>query len=84
MVINFILTFVVQNVPEDSVECKFFIIIYFDSLLKNEDKYYLQLCLDKCADKVLDKQMTGYLHDIPLKKIKISFSQIDLINGVLQ
>ena len=43
------------NVPEDGVECKSFTIIFVDSLLVYENKYYLQVYLDNCAYKIVDK-----------------------------
>ena len=45
------------NVSEDGAECETFIIILLDSLLVYENKYYLQIYLDNCASKVLDKQL---------------------------
>ena len=49
--------------PEDDIECKYFIIISIDSLLLYENKYYLQVYLDNFADKCANKQMTFYLDD---------------------
>ena len=54
---KFILTFV------DDIECKFFTVISFDSLLVYENKYYLQVYLDNCAYKFVNKQMTDYLDE---------------------
>ena len=51
------------NVSEDSVECESFTIISIDSLLVYENKYNLQVYLDHCAYKIVDKQMTDYLHN---------------------
>ena len=51
------------NVPENSVECEYFTISSNDSLLVYENKYYLQLYLDNCANKIVNKQMTNYLDD---------------------
>ena len=45
------------NVSEDGAECETFIIILLDSLLVYENKDYLQIYLDNCASKVLDKQL---------------------------
>ena len=61
------INFCCLNVPEDGVKYKFFTVISLDSLLVYENKYYLQVCLDKCAYKTLDKQMTDYLYDNPFK-----------------
>ena len=33
------------NVQEDDIECKSFTVIYIDSLLAHENKYYLQVYL---------------------------------------
>ena len=49
--------------PEDGVECESFTIIFVDSLLVYENKYYLQVYLDNCAYKMVEKQMTDYLDD---------------------
>ena len=51
------------NVSEDSVECESFTIISIDSLLVYENKYNLQVYLDHCAYKIVDKQMTDYFHN---------------------
>ena len=48
---------------EDSVECESFTIISIDSLLVYENKYNLQVYLDHCAYKIVEKQMTDYLHN---------------------
>ena len=49
------------NVPKDGVECESFKINSIDSLLVYKNKYYLQVYLDNCSYKVIDKQMTDYL-----------------------
>ena len=51
------------NVPEDGVECEYFAIISIDSLLVCENKYYLQIYLDNCAYRIVDKQIMDYLDD---------------------
>ena len=63
MVRTFIATFVVLNVPEDDIESEYFTAISIDSLLVYEDKYYLQVYLDNCAYKLVNKQMTDYLDE---------------------
>ena len=40
-----------------------FTVIFIDSLLVCETKYYLQVYLDNCAYKVINKQMTDYLDE---------------------
>ena len=37
------------NVPEDDIDCEYFTVISFDSLLVYENKYYLQVFLDNYA-----------------------------------
>ena len=54
------------NVTEGGVECLSFTITSIDSLLIFENKYYLQIYLNNCAYKSLDKQMTDYLDDLLL------------------
>ena len=43
------------NVLEDDKECEFFTVIYIDSLLVYVNKYYVQVYLDNCAYKNVDK-----------------------------
>ena len=52
-----------SNMPEDDLKCKSFTVISNDSLLVNENKYYLQVYLDNCAYKIVKKQMTDYLDE---------------------
>ena len=49
------------NVPEDDIECESFTVISVDPVLVYENKYYLQVYLDNCAYKIVNKQMTDYL-----------------------
>ena len=48
------------NVLEDDIECKSFTIISIDSLLVYDKKYALQVYLDNCAYKTVNKQMADY------------------------
>ena len=48
------------NVPEDDIECESFTVISIDSLHVYNKKYYLQVYLDNCAYKIVNKQMTDY------------------------
>ena len=41
--------------PEYCIECESFTIISIDSLLVYENKYYLQVYLDNCGYKIVDK-----------------------------
>ena len=51
------------NVPEDNIECESFTVIPADSLLVQDEKYYLQVYLDNCAYKIVNKQMADYLDE---------------------
>ena len=50
-------------VPEDDRECEPFTVIYIDSIFVYNKKYYLQVYLDNCAYKIVNKQMTYYLDE---------------------
>ena len=64
MMIKFILTdFRGLNEPEDDIECKSFTVISIDSLLVYDEKYHLQVFLDNCTYKIVNKQMTDYLDE---------------------
>ena len=43
------------NVPEDNIECESFTVISIDSLLVYDKKHYLQVYLDNCANKIVNK-----------------------------
>ena len=51
------------NVPEGGAECESFTVISIGSLLAYENKYYLQVYLDNCANKIVNTQiqMIDYL-----------------------
>ena len=49
------------NVSEDNIKCESFTVISIDSLLVYDKKYYLQVYLDDCADKNVNKQMADCL-----------------------
>ena len=49
------------NVPEDDRECESFVVICIDFLLVYNNKYYIQVYLDNCAYKIVNKQMTDFL-----------------------
>ena len=51
------------NVPEGGVECESFSIIFIDSLLVYENKYYLQVYVHNCNYKIVNTQVIDYLHD---------------------
>ena len=48
---------------EGNIKSKSFTVIFIDSLLVYENKYYLQVYLDNCAYKIVNKQMTNYLDE---------------------
>ena len=48
---------------EGNIKSKPFTVIFIDSLLIYENKYYLQVYLDNCAYKIVNKQMTNYLDE---------------------
>ena len=56
------------NIPEADLECKFFRIMYIDSLLVCENKYYLEVYLDNCAYKIVNKQVADYLDETFLEE----------------
>ena len=43
------------NVPEDDIECESFTVTSIDSLLVYEEKYNLQVYLDNCSYKIVNK-----------------------------
>ena len=49
------------NVPEDGAACESFTTICIGSLLVHENKYYLQVYLDICVDKIVNTEMVDYL-----------------------
>ena len=52
--------------PKDDKECESFTVISIDLwfiLLVYENKYYLQVYLDNCAYKFVNKQITYYLDE---------------------
>ena len=54
----------IQNVNFlDDIECEFLTDISIDSLLVYENKYYLQVYIDNCAYKIVNKQMRDYLDE---------------------
>ena len=48
---------------EDYIESGSFTVIYIGSLLVYKNKYYLQVYLDNCAYKIVNKKMTDYLDE---------------------
>ena len=60
---KFYANYCASNVLKDDKECGSFSVISFDSLLVYENNYYLQVCLDNCTYKIVNKQMTDYLDE---------------------
>ena len=48
---------------EEDIECESFIAISIDSLLVYYNKYDLQVYLDNCTYKSVNKQMTDYFDE---------------------
>ena len=53
--------------PEDDIKCESSTVNSIDSLLVSDKKYYLQLFLDNCANKIVKKQMTDYPDESPFE-----------------
>ena len=51
-----------MNAPQYDIKCESFTVISIDSLLAYDIKYYLQVYLEICAFKTVNKQMTDYLN----------------------
>ena len=51
------------NVSEDDIECESFTVTSIGSLLVYGSKYYLQVFLENCDQKTVNKQMADYLDE---------------------
>ena len=51
------------HVPKDDIKSKSFTVIATESLLVYQSKYYLQVHFDRCAYKIVNKQMIDYLDE---------------------
>ena len=67
---KFLLIFLNLNVSEDDIECESFTVISADSLLVYKNKYFLQVYLDNCAYKIVDKRMIDYVCENPIETDK--------------
>ena len=68
--------------PDNDIECISFTVISIDSLLAYENKYYLQVYLDNCAYKIVNKQKTDYL-DEKIRYYKCCITiRIDISEGI--
>ena len=47
--------------PEGDIKWESFTVISIDSLLVFNEKYQLQVFLDNCASRIINKQMTDFL-----------------------
>ena len=63
MVEKFVIIFQGLNVPKNGVECQSFTVIFCYSLFVYDNTFYLQVYLNNCAYKIVDKQMIDYLED---------------------
>ena len=63
------------NVPEDDKESESFTVISINSLLVYDKEYFLQVYLENCAYKIVNKQMADSLDEILFE---------DFINAVLR
>ena len=72
------------NPPQDDIKIQSFIVVSTDSLLACDNKYYLQVYLNNCAYKSVNKQMKDY----PDKKFKrldninVDYDRIDISKGI--
>ena len=48
---------------ENDIEHECLTVVSIDSLFVNENKYYLQLYLDNCTHKIVNKEMIDYLDE---------------------
>ena len=77
--------YLVLNVPKDDIESKSFEVICIDSLLVYENKYYLQIYLDNCANEIINQQMAGHLDHSLLEDqiLKILYyDRLDISKGI--
>ena len=52
-----------SNVPEDDREYESFTVVSIDSLFVYDEKCYLQVFLDNCTYKIVNKQMKNYIDE---------------------
>ena len=67
--------------PEDDIECESSTVISIDSLLVYENKYYLQVYLDNCVYKIVNKQKTDYLDENVFEDL-MYYDRIDISEGI--
>ena len=47
-----------------NIECQSFAVVSIDSLLVHKNKSYLQVYLNNCAYKIVNRKMIDYLYEI--------------------
>ena len=55
------------NVPEYVMEYKSFIVISIDTLLVHKNKYYLEVYLEICFYKIINKKLIDYIDENPFE-----------------
>ena len=80
--IKFFTNFHALDVPEYGIECQHYAIVFINSLLVYENKYYLQVYLKGCLYRIDDKIIMSYLGDNLFESDEeISlFFDLDIIN----
>ena len=61
------------NVAEDDIICKSFAVLSIDLMPIYKNKYYLQVYLDNCAYKIVNKQIPAYLDESLFEDYKCFF-----------
>ena len=68
------------NVPKNDLECESFTVFSIDFLPVYENKYYLQVYLDTCVYKTVNKQKTDYLHENVFEDLILQMLYYDRIH----
>ena len=66
--------------PKNDLECESFTVFSIDSLPVYENKYYLQVYLDACVYKTVNKQKTDYLHENVFEDLILQMLYYDRIH----
>ena len=67
---------------EDDIICESFAVLSIDLMPIYKNKFYLQVYLDNCAYKIVNKQITAYLDESLFEDYKCFF--LDIIHDVLR
>ena len=73
------------NVSEDDIESEFFTVVSIVFLLVCDKKYYLQVYLNNCTYKTVNKQMTDYLDENLFEDQilqMLCYDRIDISKGI--